>query len=171
MVLLKVFDEMLEFDSEDRIIGFEDISLASYTSLLPCIDELSVFHTNQMINFQTNRFIHDTGIPNYLLRIKQDLSYESFHDRVKCFIVSLHPNKIFRIARWSQITEAFRILNSMKASHKTNILHQHIKAMNPTAVSNQKYSSETIMRAFEYFSLSSACMLQQIETRFGVTER
>ena len=45
----------------------------------------------------------------------------------------------------------------MEVSHKTDILHQNIKAMNPNAASNQKYSSETIMRVFEYFSLSRAC--------------
>ena len=98
-----------------------------------------------MINFQSNSLVHDTGIPKYLLQIKQDLSYKSFHGIVKCSVVSLHANKIFRIARWSQITEALRFLNSMEVSHETDILHQHIKAMNPNTASNQKYNSETIV--------------------------
>ena len=85
------------------------------------------------------------------------MSYESFHGGVKCSIVSSHANKIFRIARWSQITEALRFLNSMEVSHKTDNLHQHIKAMNSNAASNQKYSSETIVQAFEYFAYSRAC--------------
>ena len=148
---------MLEFDSKDRIISFEDINLSLCASLLPCIDNLSVFHTNQMLNFQSNSLVHDTGIPKNLSRIKQDLSYQSFHGEVKCSIVSLHANKIFRIAKWSQNTEAIRFLNSMEVSHNTVILHQHIKVMNPNAASNQKYSSETIVRAFQYFSLSRAC--------------
>ena len=63
----------------------------------------------------------------------------------------INANKIFRIARWSQITEALRFLSSEEVSHKTDILHQHIKAMNPNAASNQKYSFETVARAFEYF--------------------
>ena len=104
----EVFDEMLEFDSKNRIISFKDINLASCTSLLPCIDDLSLFHPNQMINFQSNSFVHDTGIPKHLLRFKQNFSYESFHYGVKCSFVSLHANKIFRITRWSLLTEALR---------------------------------------------------------------
>ena len=129
---------MLEFDSQDRIISFEDINLACCrpASLLPYIDGLSVFHTNQVINFQSNSLVHDTGIPKYLLRIKQDLTYESFDGGVKCFIVSLHASKIFRIARWSQITETLKFLNSMEVSYKTDIFHQHIKTMNPNAAIN-----------------------------------
>ena len=61
-----------------------------------------------MINFQSNILVHDTAIPKYLLRIKQDLSYESFDGGIKYSFVSLHANKIFRIATWSQITEALR---------------------------------------------------------------
>ena len=59
----EVFDESLEFDLKDRIISFEDINLASCTSLLSCIDDISVFHTNEMINFQPNNLVCDTGIP------------------------------------------------------------------------------------------------------------
>ena len=104
-----------------------------------------------MINFQSNSLVHDTGIPKYLLRIKEDLSYESSDGGAKCFIVSLLVYKIFRIARWSKITEALRFLSSVEVSHKTDILQQHIKAINPYAASNRKYSFETIARAFEYF--------------------
>ena len=118
--------------------------------------DLSVFHVNHIINFQFNNFIHDTGIPKYLLRIK-DLSYESFHGGVKCSVASLHANQVFKIARWSQIAEALRFLNCMKVSHKTEIVRQHIKAMSPNVASNQKYCPETTLRAFEYFSLSRSC--------------
>ena len=117
------------------------------------MDELSVFHVNHIINFHSNNFIHDTGIPKYLLRIK-DLSYESFHGGVKCSVASLHAKKLFKIASWPQIAEALRFLNFMEVSHKTEIIHLHIKAMNPNVASNQKYCPETVLRAFEYFSLS-----------------
>ena len=155
----KVVDEMSEFDHKDKIANIEDLILTACKSSLPCIDmyDFSVFYVNHIINFQSNNFIHDTGIPKYLLRINDDFSYESFHGGVKCSVASLHANQVFKIARWSQIAEALRFLNSMEVSHKTEIIHQHIKAMNPNVASNQKCCPETILRAFEYFSLSRSC--------------
>ena len=154
--LEEVKDEMSEFDHKDKIANIEDLNLTAYKSSLPCIDmyDLSVFHVNHIINFRSNNFIHDTGIPKYLFRIKEDLSYESFHGVVKCSIASLHANQVFKNARRSQIEGALRFLNCMEVSHKAEIIHQHIRAMNPNVASNQKYCPETILRAFEYFSSS-----------------
>ena len=129
---------MSEFDHKDKIANIEDVNLTACKSLLPCINmyDLSVFHVNHIINFQCNNFRHDTGIPKYLLRIEEDLSYESFHGGVKCSVASLHANQVFKITRWSQIAEALRFLYCMEVSHKTEIIHQHIKAMNPNVASN-----------------------------------
>ena len=139
----EVVDEMLEFDC------FQVFIIDMY--------DRSVFHVNHIINFQSNNFIHNTGIPKYLLRIREDLSYESFYGGVKSSVASLHANKVLNIARWSEIAEALRFLNCMEVSHKTEIIHQHIKAKNPNVASNQKYYPETILQAFEYFSLSRSC--------------
>ena len=56
--------------------------------------------------------------------------------------------------KFSHIQEALRFLNCCEITPKKEVVYQQILSMNKTCIGEKKYPIETIVRAFEYFSLS-----------------
>ena len=149
-------DEMQSFNKLDKISNFEelkrDISINQASFLFTI--ELVSFEVDDILVVQSKKFVEDTGITKFALHIFNDLSYEGFHSGVKSCIPSLSFNRCCKILRWSQFQEAIRFLRCKETSHQQSIILEQIKAMNTTTVTKPTYSPESIVRSFEYFSLS-----------------
>ena len=88
-----------------------------------------------------------------MLRIYNNLHFKTFHYEIKCYISNLSKNRINTDDTWSKLEEIIRYLNSMAFDHKKNILSQQFLAMAPKMV-GIKYSSDIVIRAFEYYATS-----------------
>ena len=106
------------------------------------------------IVIQSKQLQKPSCIPTFLLQIRSDLTYESYHCGVLCTIQSLSSNRIKKLQHLSSIEEALAFLNSCELDNKKNVLLEQVAAMCPIPVGNKKYSMETIVRSFEYFALS-----------------
>ena len=78
-----------------------------------------------------------------MLRIQNNLLFETFHYDVKCYISSLSKNHINTVDTWSKLEESILYLNSMAFYHKKNILCEQFLAMAPKMV-GIKYSSDIV---------------------------
>ena len=94
-------DEINALNSQDKILDFKsftnDISQRDFRCAL------IVSTVFEEIYLQSQELLQNTGIFKFMLKIKQDFSYEAYHSGIKCTIASLSQNRITRITRWSQI--------------------------------------------------------------------
>ena len=93
-------------------------------------------------------------VARFMIKIKENFSYEALHSGIKCIISSLFQNRITQLTRWSQVDEAVRFLKNHSSTRKETVLHQQISAMGVKSVGERKFSNATIARTFGYFALS-----------------
>ena len=91
------------------------------------------------------------GIPVFLIKIYEDLRYETFHLGVKVYVTSLTKNRVSKLDKWSRLEEALRFLNLRETDHKQDVLREQLQAMHVTPIGQKVFSPEIIIRAFEYF--------------------
>ena len=94
------------------------------------------------------------GIPVFLIKIYNDLRYETFHLGVKVYVTSLSRNRVSKLDTWSRLEEALRFLNIREVDQKLKVLQGQFDAMRATPIGQKVYSVEIIIRAFEYFCTS-----------------
>ena len=104
-----------------------------------------------ILTVQSSKFID--GISVFMLRIYNNLHFETFHYRVKCYISRLSKNCINTVDTLSKLEEIIRYLNSMAFDHKENILSQQFLANTPKMV-GIKYRSDIVICAFGYYATS-----------------
>ena len=104
-----------------------------------------------ILTVQSSKFVD--GIHLFMLRIYNNLHFETFHYGVKCYISSLSKKRINTVDTWSKLEEIIQYLNSMALDHKNNILSQQFLTMAPKMV-GIKYSSDTAIHAFGYYATS-----------------
>ena len=120
-------------------------------------------------------------IPKFFIKIKRNLSFETYHHGSMCTVTTLMKNKIAKLKYWSTFDEIIRYMNGKDVSHKTNILLEQHSVMGSRKLGTIKYGPETITRAFEYYAVSRSCYskmaqdfelpavrsLQRITSKFG----
>ena len=109
------------------------------------------FLDKNILTVQSSKFVDD--IPLFMLKIYNNLRFETFHYGVECYISSQSKNRINTVDTWPKLEEIIRYLNSMVFDHKKNILSQQFLAMSPKVV-GIKYSSDIVIRAFWYYATS-----------------
>jgi len=149
-------DEMDEFQKFDKIKDFSDLCQRITSSNISFSHyALIKFSNNDFLQLQSVEMVYNSGIPKYILKIKNDLSFESFHCGIKSTIQPLSKNHINLINTVSRLEVALQFLDSLEMTHKKNIFIEQLCNMNALSyVGEKKYSPEVIARAFEYFSLS-----------------
>ena len=152
-------EELSAFNDADRIPSFEDLQHcadSSKSAYLYC-SELCVYHTDFMVVFQAKELLDNTGIPIFLPKTHNDLSFAAFHCGAKCSIATLSANRCLKLRRWSENAEALRYLRCMELNHQKEVIIQQICSMNSVGSVERKYSTAATIRSFEYFSLSRSC--------------
>lgn len=151
-------DELSSFNEQDIIPNFEHLveNISQLNLSFLSSDSVVSFSLEKKLTIQSKKFIEGTGIPEFSLHIFDDLMFKAFHCGVESNIDSLATKNDFRMNRWSCIEEAVRYLHCMDTSHKKEVLLEQIKAMSHRLNSRcqKKYMDQSIIRSFEYFSLS-----------------
>ena len=88
-----------------------------------------------------------------MLKIHNNLHFETFHYGVERYISSQSKNHINTVDTWSKLEEIIWYLYSMAFDNKKNILSQWFLAMAPKMV-EMKYSSDIVIHAFGYYATS-----------------
>ena len=102
-----------------------------------------------ILTVQSSKFVD--VIPLFLLRIYNNLHFETFHYGVKCYISSPSKNHINTVDSCSKQEKIIWYLNSITFDHKKNILSQQFLAMAPKMV-GIKYSSDIVILTFGYYT-------------------
>ena len=94
------------------------------------------------------------GVPMFLIKIHENLRFETFHFGIKCYIPSLSKNYITVLDTWSKLEECIRYLRTKEMDHQQTVIQDQMHVMTPAKVGMTLYGPEVIVRAFEYFATS-----------------
>ena len=98
---------------------------------------------------------YENGVPLFLLKIYEDLRFETFQLGIKCYVNTLTRNRVIKMDKWSKFEEALNFLSSREAdNNKMIVLQEQFAAMAPQKIGHPIYSHKFIVRAFEYFATS-----------------
>ena len=160
-VRTKQEDELDTFLTNDRLTY--DILMSDFSKRTFATPVISYF-VNGFFVIQSCSFFTDS-IPIFLIKMLPDLRFEAFHGGSRCYISSLSKNRITGFNRWSIIEEAIRYLHTLPMEKKKMVIKDQLEIMAPPKVGTKIYDEDTILRAFEYFSISRSCY-QRIRTDY-----
>ena len=147
-------DELSQFSKLDLIKSIDEIcNLQLFSSRVSFSTKCFVMKLD-CVRIQSHQFVQGTSVPDFLLLIRDDFTNDAYHYGIKTTVKSLSQNRITNLKRWSHIQEAIRYLNNCDVSGIKDVLREMICSMGPTPVGKKKYEIETLIRAFEYFSVS-----------------
>ena len=109
------------------------------------------------MNVSSSEFQEKSGIPHFLLKVKNDLSFEAYHAGIKCTIKSLSKNRVtvLDLDTLSKLQETVRYLFCLEIDQKKSVLLEQVTSMSSLIqVGDKKYTPAVIVRAFEYFVIS-----------------
>ena len=144
----------------DQVSAFHDMDNIDFLSLKDILinqkrkfdTTFSSFLIEDTLYVQSNNYTN--GVPNFMLRIYDNLNFETFHHGFKCFHPALTKNRVTQITGWSIFEEIIRYLNQMTLNNRQTVIQQQIDSMTPQTVGKSIYSQEMIVRAFQYFAMS-----------------
>lgn len=163
-------DQLAEFNENDRVNDLSELLNLPSSDLNIINSEFTVFLHDRQLSISSVHYVPETGIPLFLLRLNDDFTFDAFHCGVKMSISFLSQNRVTKLNRLSLIEEAIRFLSSAEISHKQEVVHQLFDSMGVTYVGNKKYSTESITRAFEYFSISRS-LYERLRQDFELPSR
>ena len=147
-------DKTEVFIQNDGIASYKEVKVKLNNITEPLLQTMQLRNENFVV-IQSVDFIEETGIPKFTLKINHKLTFVSFYSGNKCLIKPLSSTGMTVINSISKLEVAFRYLNSLATSNKQNVIINHVKSMRSlTYLGEKKYSSETIARTFECFSIS-----------------
>ena len=141
---------------EQMTVCHNEILTKIHTEIAP--REVTSYLVGDIIHVQSNEWI--SGTCKFMLKIKPDLSYESFHHSVPVFIKTLSSKcmRVTHLTDWGHICEAIRYLDMLEPSHKITVLMDTVESMGKIERVGQKvYSSAMMIRSYEYLAISRAC--------------
>ena len=159
-------DQLEEYLQKD-IVSFDSLCSRVGDHSFDFPFDISAFRNDNSLCLQSMDYLPSSSIPRFLLKISPDQSFEGFHAGVKTSIKSLCTNKIVKLNRWSQLKEALRYLNSLELDQKKSVLLEQCVSLGTTKVGTLKYSSEIIVRAFEYLA-TSRTLYNRLRKDFGL---
>ena len=151
-------DQMIEFLEKDKIKSFDDLSermVQKKDIEFNNINIVSYQIGSETLIIQSFEFAEKSGIPLFMLKVKNNLSFEAYHIGIKCTIKSLSKNRVTILDTLSKLQEDVRYLFCMEIDQKKSVLLQQVTSMSSMIqVGDKKYTPAVIVRAFEYFVIS-----------------
>lgn len=143
----------------DEFPVFKDADKMSYDSLVKNIASHNFINTT-IVSYksgddfwiQSVDFI--SGIPKFSVMFKEDLSYEAFFMGIRTNVPSLSTNRVTLLDSWSKLDEVVRFLRCKESTRHENVLQQHIECMKGNDIGAKIYSTDIMIRAFNYFASS-----------------
>ena len=142
-------DELAKFIQQDDAI-FEQLSTSFLHSKRKYNAPLTAFIFKSVLHIQSREF--KKGIPNFLIKIKKNQRYETYHYGVRCYLQFLNTLKLRHLNKWSIVDNIITELHLMQNDKKKKIILEHITAMAPAKIGFTIYRPEQILRAFNYLS-------------------
>ena len=146
-------DELNAFVISDKI-SFD--FLISSASKRKFVSPVTCYIVNDMFYMQSCSFFTDC-VPMFLLKISTSLKFQAYHAGVRCHITSLSKNRITELNGWSKVEEAIRFLDTTPIEQKKKVIKEQLDVMGPSKVGTKVYNEDTILRVFEYSSISRSC--------------
>ena len=148
-------DELEQFLAKDKV-SFSTLEERLVNNKWDQFYQYSIiaFLIANVIIIQSNHY--ESGISMHLIKIFENLGFETYHCGVKCHIPSLSSNRITTVQSMSVLDEILRFLSSMPADNKKQIILQQVTAMGPKCIGKKLYFPEMIERSFGYFATSRA---------------
>ena len=115
-------DELNAFFLELDKINYTNLKESLLNNKKDFVCLLVAFLDKNILTVQSSKFVD--GIPLFMLRIYNNLRFETFHYGVKCYISSLSKNCKNTVDTWTKLEEIIQYLNSLAFDHKKNILSQ-----------------------------------------------
>ena len=96
-------DELQEFLAADSL-SFDDLCATMKEGKHQFNEKTSSFIANNTLWIVSQRFC--SGVPEFSLNVKPDLSFSGFVMGAQCTITTLSKNRITKVNRWSKVDEA-----------------------------------------------------------------
>ena len=104
------------------------------------VDVTWYFAGEHLLIIQSTDFEENSSIVRFMLKVKNDFTFEGYFCGVKYKIASLSENRIFMIDSCSKLQEPINFLNKSTKDSKIMNLLQHIRDMSSITIGKKKYS-------------------------------
>ena len=74
------------------------------------------------------------GVPCFLIKISDNLHFETYYYCAKSNIPTLSKNRVSKINTWSILEEILRCLKSLIPGKKEIVIHEHVASMSTQCV-------------------------------------
>ena len=153
----QIADEVNLFLELDKIIQIRKKVCLTTKKTCPVI----AFLDKNILTVQSSKFVD--GISLFMLRIYNNLCFETFHFGAKCYINRLSKNWMNTIDTLWKLEEIIRYLNSMAFDHKKISLVNNFLTM-----ALKKYSSDIVICAFGYY-VTSRTLYNRLRDNFQLS--
>ena len=108
----------------DELATFIECDKVEFAKVKDCIESGQRTFGTKVVTFSIAGTVfvqsekYDNGIAEFVVKIFEDLRFETFHFGVKCYISSLSKNRIIKLDSWSKIEEVVRFLSAMELNNK-----------------------------------------------------
>ena len=144
-------DELEEFLAADAL-SYADLCVTLKEGKHQFNEETSSFVANNTLWIVSQKFC--SGVPEFSLNVKPDLSFSGFVMGAQCTITTLSKNRITKVNRWSKVDEAIRFLSTKELSQHEKVIKEQINSMKPPKIGKKVYDADTLRRAFTYYATS-----------------
>ena len=116
-------DELSQFSKLDIIKSIDEICNLQLFSRLVWVFSTKCFVMKlDCVRIQSHQFVQGTSVPEFLLLIRDDFTYDAYHYGIKTTVKSLSQNRITNLKRRSNIQKAIRYLSNCDVSGKKDVL-------------------------------------------------
>ena len=120
---------------------------------------------NAMLVIQSIELVY--GVPKFLIKIKEDFTFECYHLGCQVFLKCLTNNRITQFRKRTQIDAALEELSKLIPDEKTNSLLETIYALGGKKVGEKKFTPDIIIKAYSIFRHSRVAY-QYMRDRYGL---
>ncbi|KAK7106695.1 hypothetical protein V1264_017922 [Littorina saxatilis] len=158
-------DQLACFLNSDSVTfcDLQSILLASKSPKRDLLVPVFAFMDDSVVHVQSKKMVN--GVPLFVVRISQDLTFVNFHLGVRCTATTLSANKITTLQTWSAFEENIRFLNSLELDNKKKVIQEQLQAMGTQQIGKPVYTPDMIIRAFTYFA-TSRCLYERLRHDF-----
>jgi len=155
-------DELDDFLSKDKV-SFLNLNelLNQHQKVHPSI---LTFELDDAIVIRSKQF--ECGIPKFVIKIFENLNFETYYCGIKCNFPSLSANRIRTLNSWSIFDEIIWFLNTLQPDNKKKQLCSTFLPWDLNALAKKFPLQEMIVRAFTYFATLRALYSQMRTCNF-----
>ena len=124
-------DELPDFLALDRLT-FDDLCTTMKEEKHRFNVATSSFIANSSLWIVSQNFC--SGVPEFSLNVKEDLSFKGFCIGVQCTITTLSKGRTTKLNRWSKVDEAIRFLSYKELTQHEKVIKEQLNCMKPPQV-------------------------------------